>query len=82
MKEPKKQPNIGECANLNRILEGSHYGVPEGIFMSALRKDKVEYIIVFSKDGSEKDIITRDWYFRFRRGGKNKGWLCFDFLVY
>lgn len=82
MKDPKKQPRLEDCSNLLALIERSYYGVPEGIFISALKNDNVEYAIVYSKDKSEKDVYTRDWYFRFRKGGKNKSWLCFDVLIY
>ena len=77
-----RQPRLEECPNICRLEERDYYGVPEGIFRSALKKDNVDFGVTYSKNGTEKIIFTTNWYFCFRRGGKNKGWLCFDCLVY
>ena len=56
------------------------YGVPLGVIASYLRKYHVRYEIGIYEDNHEKVISSEYGDYHFRRGGKNRSWLCYKFV--
>ena len=59
------------------------YGVPFGVITSYLGKYHARYEIGIYEDNNkiiEKVISTEYGDYHFRRGGKNRSWLCYKFI--